>query len=779
MKVLTDVLKDVGEIGGKAYNLLKLQIKNTPRLYVCPASYFRRAKTEPSLCCALEEDIQKTLSDIKLYAVRSSAIDEDSAADSFAGVHESFLNVRKRDVFNFIGKVYESAFTERAMAYRKTRGLSTENIEIAVVIQEMVDAEYAGVINTINPVTDNPDEIVISVACGLGDKIVDGSESGTVYIVNHGNVKRRGEDILSEKILFKIVRLAEEVAAKTDRFQDIEFAYSRGKAWFLQARAITTYGSINPHERELLLDNSNIIESFFGVVSPLTFTFAKDIYRDVYCAALKKGRVRGKTVRSLEPYLAEMLYYYDGRVYYNMNSWYRGVSVFPVKKSAAYLDNMIGVRSKSQGLGRVKMNIFGLAKLGVLFLHYLRHIEELAADFEEKFEKTVMPYYGKKLSGTDEQLRAIARNLESITDGFVVPIINDIAVMYYFGRLGERAESLGVSAEELNGYISNRGDVLSAGSASALVEIVEKIRLNGEYLKDFENLDADGLYEKYRSGTPLSESLRSYIMAYGARVPDELKLETVTMIEDEKILYRMLKDNLMFKDNLCAEPQKTPRSAAKPPEKLRRLAEKTKRHIKIRERLRLKRTYLYSVVRNIFLAFGENYFNEGRIDDARDIFYLTKQEALSGEGDFKKLVRERKLEEESYKNRPVHDRIVFFGGRALPVKSGKAGGGLRGIPSGGGVVRAKVSLMRSPSDRLEKGNIILAERTDPGWISLFPSASGLIVEHGSMLSHSFVVARELNLPAVVGVEHATTLIPDGAYVLLDGISGEVKIEKSD
>jgi pyruvate,water dikinase len=72
----------------------------------------------------------------------------------------------------------------------------------------------------------------------------------------------------------------------------------------------------------------------------------------------------------------------------------------------------------------------------------------------------------------------------------------------------------------------------------------------------------------------------------------------------------------------------------------------------------------------------------------------------------------------------------------------------------------------------------LTKRTDPGWITLFPRASGLIVEHGSMLSHSFVVAREMGLPAVVGVENATAVIPDGAMVHLDGLKGEIIIEDS-
>jgi pyruvate,water dikinase len=176
------------------------------------------------------------------------------------------------------------------------------------------------------------------------------------------------------------------------------------------------------------------------------------------------------------------------------------------------------------------------------------------------------------------------------------------------------------------------------------------------------------------------------------------------------------------------------------------------------------------------LAYGRNLCAEGRIDSPRDIFYLTKQEIFSGEGDFRALIAKRKAEEAENIKKPTYNRVVFYGDTALAVQHGKCGGGLSGIPSGNGVVRARVSLMRSASDRLTRGNIILTERTDPGWITLFPQASGLIVERGSMLSHSFVVARELGLPAVVGVENATTLIPDGALVTLDGQKGEIAVE---
>ena len=137
----------------------------------------------------------------------------------------------------------------------------------------------------------------------------------------------------------------------------------------------------------------------------------------------------------------------------------------------------------------------------------------------------------------------------------------------------------------------------------------------------------------------------------------------------------------------------------------------------------------------------------------------------------------RKLEQEQNRQKPTYDRIVFYGDKVLPVRQTAEGGGLCGIPTGAGVVTARVRLMNSPNDILLPGELILTKRTDPGWIGLFPRAAGLIVEHGSMLSHSFVVAREMNLPAVVGIENVTERISDGALVTLDGVKGIVTVEE--
>ncbi|MBR4420537.1 MAG: hypothetical protein IKT32_06610, partial [Clostridia bacterium] len=477
----------------------------------------------------------------------------------------------------------------------------------------------------------------------------------------------------------------------------------------------------------------------------------------------------------LAPSLAEMLYYHEGKIYYNMKSWYKVNSVFSFKKSSSYMENMMGVKSKVNQIKRVKMNVFDMAKLGVLFCSKLLQLDGLSKRFVENFNRIVLPYYGRDISGSNAELFDLYKSIEKdIVKEFAIPVINDCAVMIYFGSLKEKAKKLGVLEEEINLYINNNGQVDSAGSATMLIKIVSLINEDERIKEDFINLSPAKLYEKYHANSSISPLLNEYLLKYGPRVRDELKLETVTMIEDKTLLYKLIKDNLLSEINSFANDSK----CVQIPKKLQKSAEKAKKYIRNRENLRLYRTYVYSVVRNIFLAYAKNYLNEGRINEINDIFYLSKDEVLTGVGDFKAIIEKRKAKKDLFINAPTYKRVVFFNGVPLPVKYSEESSGLKGIPSGCGCVKARVSLMNEVSDQLKPGNIILTKRTDPGWISLFPKASGLVVEHGSMLSHSFVVARELNLPAVVGVENATEIIKDNDLIVLDGNKGEITIENN-
>lgn len=779
--ILTNELMSVKEIGGKGYNLAFFK-KNTnlliPEFKCVKSDFFDLYKEDKQLYEELILELDSFLKEDKKYAVRSSGIDEDSKTSSFAGIYDSYLNVKKDDVINKIFEVYNSAFSKRAIDYRTINNLNTENIKMSVIIQEMVDADFAGVINTINPITNNPDEIVICVDEGLGEKIVDGSSDGSVYNVNGKNITLNGKNILNKKKIKKLVEFTKVIQNKTNRFQDIEFAIKNNKIYFLQTRDITTYQNINPHKRIGFIDNANIIESYYGDVSPLTYSFVKDVYRDVYTCTLRAGKVRNKIMNALSSSLSEMLYYYNNRIYYNMKSWYHVTSIFPFKKSTNYMENMMGVKSSSNDFKRVKMNIYDILKLGFLFIYKVVNIEKLSNKFIEKFDEVVMPYYGKEINLSNDELKQLFFKIErEITNDFSIPIINDCAVMIFFGMLKEKVNKMNISNKEdlISKCISNNGNVESCGSSTNLEAIAEKIYRNDVLNNDFKTKEIEDLYKKYHNeNSIIYDDIMNYILKYGSRVTDELKMETVTMIEDHSMIYGYLKNIVSSQKEKVIT---TTTDDIEIPRKLKLLSKLVKKYIKNRERLRLKRTYIYSVVRNIFLCFGRNLKKENKIKEVEDVFYLTKKELFEGIDNYQQVIDKRKKEKLISIKTPYYDRYVFYeDNKVLAVSNNNITDGLKGIPSGAGIVTSEVTIMNSNKDYLKKGNIIVTKRTDPGWISLFPITSGIVVEHGSMLSHSFVVAREMGLPAVVGVVDATTKLQNGDIITLDGIRGVVKIE---
>ncbi len=806
-------LNNVNLIGGKAFNLRKMSFLTCPKWFVLTTdffnewlkddkekinSYLKNNKLEEISNIVLNKpfsldtinEIKNKLSD-NLYAVRSSAVNEDSINHSYAGIMESYLNIAKENVFDAIKRCYLSAYSKQAIEYNKYNNINFSDIQMAVIIQEMVDADYAGVINTINPITNNPDEIIISVVKGLGESLVSGQADSTDYFINDSNIKIRGEDFLSKNIIDKLLLITKEIIKRTDTFQDIEFAIKDKEVYFLQTRAIATYANINNKEKRIVLDNSNIIESYCGVTTPLTFSFAKEVYHKVYTQTLEAGRVNKKIINSLDSSLRELLYFYDNKVYYNLNSWYHLNSIFKGKKSSSNMENMMGVQSKLTNTKKVKMNIAQILKFGIIFLKRLKRMPKDSKLFINKFNEIVMPYVGCSFNTKNNQeLIELYQSLEkNILNDFSTPIINDCGAMVYYAMLTRFVKKINILDKD--GYISylvgRQGDVLSATSAPLFLNILNDIKNNAEIKIDFNTLNSKELYEKYQYNSKLSTSIDEYIKIFGPRVMDELKLETITLIEDPIFLYDMLKNYLINDiDFIGHEPNNDFNvhvSLLKRP-LFKHLVKKTKYFIKNRESLRLKRTYIYSVVRNIFISIGNNFKNLNLINESKDIFYLTKHEIFSyiKENeiiDFKSLIQNRKKEYDVNKTKETYNRLVIYGAQVLPIYTEQETSNsniLKGIPSGAGVVSGRAKLVTNPNEALlKKDDIMLALRTDPGWIPLFPLCKGIVVEKGSILSHSAVVAREMGIPAVVGVSGATTIIKNNMQIKVDGIKGEVEI----
>jgi pyruvate,water dikinase len=198
---------------------------------------------------------------------------------------------------------------------------------------------------------------------------------------------------------------------------------------------------------------------------------------------------------------------------------------------------------------------------------------------------------------------------------------------------------------------------------------------------------------------------------------------------------------------------------------------------------------MFGVHRDLYLAIGTRLHERRWLDTPRDVFYLTVDEidafaaGTSATTDLMSLVRARRaelarFEHEELPNRfetvgPVGDGVAFANLGVQPANDGTRT--LLGTGCSSGSATGAVRIVRGPDDDFPaRGAVLVARRTDPGWAPLFPSATAIVVERGSTLSHSAVLARELGIPAVVGIPHLLATLHDGEQVRVDGGAGSVE-----
>jgi pyruvate,water dikinase len=298
---------------------------------------------------------------------------------------------------------------------------------------------------------------------------------------------------------------------------------------------------------------------------------------------------------------------------------------------------------------------------------------------------------------------------------------------------------------------------------------------------------------------------QAYLERFGDRCLEELKLESSTLFDDPTALWRSvgqfarrLKDDATPPTSVeaalraRAEERVQESLRGKPVRWLvfRWVLKHARARVRDRENLRFERTRLFGRVRMIFVELGRQFHALDLLDDPRDIFHLEVPEILAYvEGtatctDLRGLAAIRKAEFDRYRHMPrPADRfeprgVVYVGHRyerstpLVPVGDGEERGGLGCCP---GVVRGRVRLIIDPRGaELHPGEILVAERTDPGWIMLFPAAAGILVERGSLLSHSAIVAREMGIPAIVSITDVTRWLATGDEVEMDGATGRIR-----
>lgn len=849
-------------VGGKAANLFRLKeiFSNVPEFVVIPAEVLeenfahkndveeiKQRISQISIPSEFVERIAEAFPAETFFAVRSSAVDEDSEGASFAGQFESFLFVTKDQLADKIKAVWKSDFSDRVLKYREHHNIS-EQSGIAVIVQQMIDADVSGVGYGIHPIDGSRDVQMFSAVYGLGEGLVSGDLNADNYTLRQGIITKeiaaKDHKIIASKsggtekiavdeaekqqpalTIEQVLQLGKIIEACKNEFgkpQDIEFAIKDGIIYLVQSRPVTILDKIADKRGEYVLwDNSNIIESYPGVTTPLTFSFISKSYEGAYKLFSEFLGVDKKTIDKHERVFTNTLGLINGRVYYNLRNWYMMLAMLPgYSINARYMEKMMGVKERFDIPADLQLSKsaawWKLVKMAVNMYRRYLSLPRRRKDFMNLLETTVTEYKNIDYENKNaNQLMNLYLAFErKLLNEWKAPLLNDFFAMIWFGLLEKRSRDY-IKSENPNIHndlLCGSSDIISTQPIHRTIAIATKISANSNWKQLFEGNDEKEIWQflKKDNGSykELKADIEKYIEDFGERCVGELKLETVSYTQNPSQFIRVLKNYLEAGITAASTSDKTEeriRQAAERElkEKLRgkplkkwillRTLRKARELVSSRENLRYERTRAFGIVRELFSQMGRSFFSEGIIDNQRDVFYLSKEEIFSYiEGtaitqNLKALIEFRKKEFDTYQQMetpaprfatygPVYHANNFQSSQAEILE-----GNLKGIGCCPGVVRARVQVIFNPGEaKALNGDILVTVSTDPGWVTLFPTAGGILVERGSLLSHSAIVAREMGKPCIVGITGLTKILKTGDEIEMDGNTGQVKIiEKED
>ena len=701
----------------------------------------------------------------KQYAVRSAANIEDGESDSFAGQFKTFLNIKPANIPAKIRECILSICNENVLSYLKEKQINADSIRLDVIVQEIVNPDYSGVIFTANP-QGLLNETVITVGPGIGEGVVSEKVQTTSYYYN------RTDDIyyyagiknyLTDNLVHEIIKTVKKIESTLGDYLDIEFAILKDNIFILQTRKITTLKIDQP----LILDNSNIVESYPGISLPLTISFANLIYGGVFKAECGRLLKDDEELQKHEQTFKQMVGSSNGRMYYKISNWYELINYLPFNKKVTRIWNdMMGVKTPLEHKTVVPKRI--RLRVAKNFIKELKNVNKNMEWLNGHFEKVEAEYraeYSEDLSIKDT-LKLFDKIAGQLFPHWDITLIND---MYTFLNVGILKKRLGNKANQV---ISNVSNLESMKPIRELVILAH---------------DKDLLSEK-----GYQKACADYILRYGDRSLEELKLESATFRTNPELLEANIEAYRSDMEKLEAtytHLKKNKTNASLPRGLLlkgnvKRCAE----GIRNREKSRLNRARIFGMVREMMLHIGTILCKEHKIDAVEDIFYLTIDEVKAlpkGEQDLKSIITERKKQYELFAHLPAYTRLIFaeheFDKNHDSVNSfiqERDSRKLHGTPCSSGKVSGEALIIESAKIEYDTRDKILVTRsTDPGWVFMLARSKGVISERGSLLSHTAIISRELNIPSVVGVHDATKIIKNGDQITLDGEKGTITIEE--
>jgi pyruvate,water dikinase len=757
------------------------------------------------------------LGDQAAYAVRSSATAEDSPTASFAGQHDTYLNiVGPAAILQHVSRAWGSLFTERAVTYRLRNGFDHRKVHMAVVVQQMVFPHAAGILFTADPVTSNRKVASVEAGFGLGEALVSGLVNADIYKVRDGDVvaktvatkrlaihaspaggtqertigaERQEQPALTDAQVVRLAQLGRRVEAHFGRPQDIEWCLVDDGFEIVQSRPITTlfpipaaddgenHVYVSVGHQQMMTDPMKPLGLSMWQLKALPRMYEAggrlfvDVTQRLASPATRAGVVEGlgksdpligdalQTILDRGDFVASIAD--DGR---GGQSPAGGVPA-PIESDPAIVTELI---ERSQASNAALERDIRTTSGSALFDFILADIQELKRILFDPRSHAVIMAGMEATWWLNDQLEA---------------------------WLGEKN-----AADTLTQSVPNN---VTSEMGLALLDVADVIRPYPEVVAFLEQVEDEDFLDQLADlagGQEAQDAIRAYLDKYGMRCVGEIDITRPRWSERPSTLVPVILGNIKNfeagagerrfeqgrreasekEQDLLQRLRALPGGARKA-EEARRMIDRVRTFAGYREYPKyfiVSRSFIY---KQALLEEAERLVQADVLREKEDIFYLTFQElhdvVRTNDVD-DQLISQRKHAFRSYQAL-TPPRVLTSEGEVIAGayrRDDVPTGALIGLSVSRGTIegRARVILDMTEAE-LEPGDILVTAYTDPSWSPLFVAINGLVTEVGGLMTHGAVIAREYGLPAVVGVEHATRLIRDGQRIRVHGTDGYVEI----
>jgi len=751
------------------------------------------------------------------YAVRSSATAEDLPTASFAGQQDTYLNiVGPAAILQHISRCWASLFTERAVTYRLRNGFDHRKVHMAVVVQQMVFPEAAGVLFTADPVTSNRKVASVEATFGLGEALVSGLVNADTYKVRDGEVvakavatkqlairalpaggtqeqaidpERQEQPALTDAQVVRLAQLGRRIEAHFGHPQDIEWCLIDDGFQIVQSRPITTLFPI-----------------------PATDDGGNHVFVSVGHGQMMTDAMKPLGISMWQLTALPRMYEAGGRLF---------VDVTQRLGSPTSRAGLLEIMGRGDPLIRDALETVLERDDFIPSLPEEDHGGAPSGSAPAPLETD--PAIVEELMGRAQaSIAALQRDIRTKSGPALIDFI--LADIQELRRIlfDPRSHQVFMSAMEATWWLNdkleswlgekNAADTLTQSvpynvtseMGLALLDVADAIRPHPEVVALLQRVDRnddflDGL-ERVAGGQEARDAIRGFLDKYGMRCVGEIDITRPRWSERPATLVPVILGNVKnfepgagkrrFEQGL----QEAQRKEQDVLERLRALPDGEQKATEAKQKIDRVRTFIgyreypkyglvsrYFVYKQALMEEADRLVQGHVLGEKEDIFYLTFQElhhVVRANHVDDQLISERKDAFRSYQAL-TPPRVITSDGEVIAGAYRRGDvptGALVGLPVSAGIIvgRARVILDMAEAD-LDPGDILVTAYTDPSWSPLFVAITGLVTEVGGLMTHGAVIAREYGLPAVVGVEQATRLIRNGQRIRVHGTDGYVEI----